>query len=243
MGSKVTHLAQNLFANQVNPIYLSYGSQLVAQVQIPITGRSQAGLSAFRPWLSISSCGLFPNTSNCYWCGQDSGDMEYQSVQLKVTKQFSHGLTVTGGLTISKNMTDAFESGVTETGPNNALYNNHYNHTIDTNNIPERLVAAWMYELPVGPGKAHLGSGVPSKILGSWQWNGIATFQKGVPLRIVGPDNTESTRFFAQRRPRQPPVRSDAIESDHQSVFQHRLFCSSASLYTANGPVADPTEA
>ena len=54
----------------------------------------------------------------------------------------------------------------------------------------KRFVAAWMYEIPIGPGKAHLRSGPLSKIVGAWQWNSIATFQKGVPLKIVGSDNT-----------------------------------------------------
>ncbi len=190
VGSKVTHLAQNLFANQVNPIYLSYGSQLLAQVPNPFYGKIKSGALSFPTVAFNQLLRPFPQYQQLLLVRQDSGDMEYQSVQFKVTKQFSHGFTITGGLTISKDMTNDFESGVTETGPNNALYNNHYNHTIDTNDIPRRLVAAWMYELPVGSGKAHLGSGLAGKIVGAWQWNGIATFQKGVPLRIVGPDNT-----------------------------------------------------
>lgn len=190
VGSKVTHLAQNLFGNQVNPAYLSYGSQLLAQVANPFYGQITDGALSYPTVAFNQLLRPFPQYQQLLLVRQDSGDMEYQSVQFKVVKQFSHGLAVTGGYTISKDMTDDFESGVTETGPNNALYNNHYNHTIDTNDIPQRFVAAWMYELPVGLGKAHLSSGALGKVIGAWQWNSIATFQKGVPLRIVGSDNT-----------------------------------------------------
>jgi len=190
VGSKVTHLAQNLFANQVNPAYLSYGSQLVAQVPNPFYGKITDGALSYPTVAFNQLLRPFPQYQQLLLVRQDSGDMEYQSVQFRVVKQFSRGLTATAGYTISKNMTNDFESGVTETGPNDALYNNHYNHTIDTNDIPQRFVGSWMYDIPVGPGKSFLGSGLLSRIIGSWQWNGIATFQKGVPLRIVGPDNT-----------------------------------------------------
>jgi hypothetical protein len=186
----VTHLAQNLFANQVNPFYLPYGSQLLAQVPNPFYGKITDGALSYPTVAFNQLLRPYPQYQQLLLVRQDSGDMEYQSVQFKVVKQFSHGLMVTGGYTISKNMTDDLESGVTETGPNDALYNNHYNHTPDTNDIPQRFVAAWMYELPFGKGKAFLGSGLVSKLIGSWQWNSIATFQKGVPLRIVGPDTT-----------------------------------------------------
>jgi hypothetical protein len=190
VGSKVTHLAQNLFGNQVNPVYLSYGSQLLTQVPNPFYGKITDGALSYPTVAFNQLLRPFPQYQQLLLVRQDSGDMEYQSVQFKIVKRFSHGLTVTAGYTISKNMTDDFESGVTEVGPNNALYNNHFNHTIDTNDIPRRFVAAWMYELPIGPGKAHLRSGPLSKILGAWQWNSIATVQKGVPLKIVGSDNT-----------------------------------------------------
>ena len=195
VASKVTHLAQNLMANQVNPVYLSYGSQLLAQVPNPFYGQITNGPLSY-PTVSFNQLlRPYPQYQQLLLVREDSGDSEYESVQFRLDKQFSHGLNVNAGYTISKLMTDDFESGVNETGPQNALYNNHYNHTIDTNDVPQRFVVSWMYELPVGKGKAYLGSGLISKMLGAWEWSGIAAFQKGIPLRIAGPDNTGLPSF------------------------------------------------
>ena len=184
VGSKVTHLAQNLFANQVSPAYLSYGSQLLQQVPNPFYGKITDGALSYPTVAFNQLLRPYPQYQQLLLVRQDSGDMEYQSVQFRVDKRFGHGLTLDAGYTISKNMTNDFESGVTETGPQNALYNNHYNHTLDTNDVPQRLVVSWLYELPFGKGKAFLNNGLASKIIGSWQFNGIAVFQKGIPLRM-----------------------------------------------------------
>jgi len=195
VGSKVTHLAQNLMANQVNPVYLSYGSQLLAQVPNPFYGEITNGPLSYSTVSFNQLLRPYPQYQQLLLVREDSGDSEYESVQFRLDKQFSHGLNVNAGYTISKLMTDDFESGVNETGPQNALYNNHYNHTIDTNDVPQRLVVSWMYELPFGKGKAYLGSGLISKVLGGWEWSGIAAFQRGIPLRIAGPDNTGLPSF------------------------------------------------
>src|SRR5262249_54564197 len=52
--------------------------------------------------------------------------------------------------------------------------------------VPARLVVAFNYELPIGPGK-HVASGVTgaaAKVLGGWQFNGIMTYQSGVPIGV-----------------------------------------------------------
>ena len=47
------------------------------------------------------------------------------------------------------------------------------------------MVVAFNYELPIGPGKPVLSSGVASKVLGGWQVNGIMSYQSGIPIQIV----------------------------------------------------------
>ena len=132
---------------------LSYGSQLLQQVANPFYGQITSGALSY-PTVAFSQLlRPYPQYQQLLLVRQDSGDMEYQSVQFRVDKRFGHGLTFDAGYTISKTMTDAFESGVTETGPQNALYNNHYNHSLDTNDVPQRLVISWIYELPFGKEK------------------------------------------------------------------------------------------
>jgi len=56
--------------------------------------------------------------------------------------------------------------------------------------VDHRLVASFIYVMPFGRGKRFLGS--PNKaaqaIVGGWQLNGIATFQKGFPMTITAAD-------------------------------------------------------
>jgi hypothetical protein len=53
-------------------------------------------------------------------------------------------------------------------------------------------VASATYEIPIGRGRKYFG-GVPKAadfIIGGWQMNGIATFQKGIPMAISNGGNT-----------------------------------------------------
>jgi len=118
------------------------------------------------------------------------GDQHYSGFTSQIQKQFSKGLTLLAGYTISKNITNNNESGVTETGPQNALYNPNFSRALDTNDVPQRLVFSYLYELPFGKHKAYLSKGLAGQLIGDWQISGITVFQSGIPLRIAGPDTT-----------------------------------------------------
>jgi hypothetical protein len=55
------------------------------------------------------------------------------------------------------------------------------------NDVPQNLVASFVYELPFGPGKrfAQKGGAV-GKIVGGWQVTGITRYYSGTPLGIAG---------------------------------------------------------
>ena len=120
--------------------------------------------------------------------GWDTGNVysNYQSVNLRVEKRFSHGLTFLTNYTISKNT----ESG----GSGNAIFNQQgdtrawdkYNLRLERGlsplDIPQKFVTSALYELPFGPGKRYLaGRGIAGEIFGGWKVNGILTLQKGFP--------------------------------------------------------------
>jgi hypothetical protein len=56
--------------------------------------------------------------------------------------------------------------------------------------VDHRLVASFVYELPVGRGKRYGGSlnKAADAVVGGWQVNGIVTFQKGFPITINAAD-------------------------------------------------------
>jgi hypothetical protein len=51
-------------------------------------------------------------------------------------------------------------------------------------------VAAFTYDLPLGPGKRLLNyGGIAGKIIGGWQVNGIVTYSTGVPIQVSAPQS------------------------------------------------------
>jgi len=87
--------------------------------------------------------------------------------------------------TWSKTITDANSTlgGFFSTGARDN-YNRKLEKALALYDVPQRFVTAFNYELPIGPGKPLLSSGVASKILGGWQVNGIVTYQAGTPLTV-----------------------------------------------------------
>jgi hypothetical protein len=118
--------------------------------------------------------GQFPWDTN-------SGVGSYNSLQAKLQKRFSQGLTFLASYTWSKclSIQDEGQSGSIQ---------NPYNWSADKGpcdfNIPHVFVFSYAYELPVGRGKAFGSSmsGVGNAVLGGWQISGITTAESGLPF-------------------------------------------------------------
>ncbi|MGI8783181.1 MAG: hypothetical protein ACR2L2_05980, partial [Acidobacteriota bacterium] len=69
-------------------------------------------------------------------------------------------------------------------------YDRRADRSISPNDVSQRLVISYVYELPFGRGRS-LGNDwnrVTDTLLGGWQVNGIATLQTGLPLTINAPN-------------------------------------------------------
>ncbi len=51
--------------------------------------------------------------------------------------------------------------------------------------VRQTLTTNGVWELPFGPGKQYLTSGLASKILGGWSLSGLATARTGTPINIT----------------------------------------------------------
>jgi hypothetical protein len=195
VGNKISHVAQNRFYNQNNPVHLSLGAGLLEQVPNPFFGKITTGNLSFRTVQRRQLLRPYPQYLQVLIPRDPYGDGNYQSLQMQIDKQYSSGLTFSAAYTISKTIANVFESDATEAFPHNALYNARFNRTLEPNDLPQRLVLSYLYDLPFGKGKKFLSSGVASSILGTWQFSGITVLQKGTPLRIAGADNTNLYDF------------------------------------------------
>ncbi|MGA8230141.1 MAG: TonB-dependent receptor [Candidatus Acidiferrales bacterium] len=208
VGSKGTHLpALNIIPNQVNPTYLSLGSELTMDSSCLTNGTcplaTAAGITlpypsftgnlnqALRPFPQY---GDFNQEDNSF-SPDRTGNSTYNAMQLQVDKRFAQGLSFLVSYTVSKNMTDADSSGPGVSGfigTNSYIGQNSYDRAaekaVSELDTPQSLVASFFYELPAGRGKRFMNQGgVTDRVVGGWYIATILTYHSGLPTEVYGP--------------------------------------------------------
>jgi hypothetical protein len=113
----------------------------------------------------------------------------YSSLQVALNKQFSKGLLLKGAYTWSHAIDYTDDDGWASVGWNYApvFQRNRATAGFDRNQV---FQMGWVYELPLGPGKQHLNSGIASKIVGGWQFSGIEAAYTGTPFTVTAPGSS-----------------------------------------------------
>ena len=153
-------------------------------------GNSPSLLQALLPFPQYGSVTLGPNSGGVPSGSSPTGNSTYHSFQMKLTKQAAQGLFLLTSFTWSKKITDADSNwgGFNGTSARDT-YNRQLEKAVSPSNPPYRLTTAFNYELPVGPGKKFANTGgAAGKVLGGWQFNGILTYQTGIPIQVVFPN-------------------------------------------------------
>ena len=108
----------------------------------------------------------------------------YNSLQVKLDRNFKNGFRMTTAFTWQKAMDF-------QTGDDGGLYfyagqglSRNYARADFDRTI--NVIQSYIYELPFGPGKHFLRSGIASKVIGGWQLSGVFTFRTGRPLSFTG---------------------------------------------------------
>jgi hypothetical protein len=111
-----------------------------------------------------------------------TGWSTYNSLQVRYTKRFSHGLTALLSYTFSKEMDDMT---VFDPLPNQDQFNKALGDA-SAPDIPQLFIASFVYQLPVGKGRDWMkNASYPVELLlGGWQVSGIVDIQSGVPLAV-----------------------------------------------------------
>jgi hypothetical protein len=111
----------------------------------------------------------------------------YHGLQTKFTHRFSHGLQAQAAYTWSHaidNSVDPLGGAVGDhTFPRNSLNlaENRGNSDNDTRHVG---VISYLWEMPLGKGKAYMNSGVLGKVFEGLQLSGITTLQTGHPFEV-----------------------------------------------------------
>ncbi|MBI1895263.1 MAG: TonB-dependent receptor [Acidobacteria bacterium] len=162
-----------------------------------------------------------------------NGNSNFHSLQTRLEKRLSHGLSLLMSYSWSKTISDSRGAsgagGVSNILPQNPL-NLAAERALADEHRPHRFVASYVYDLPLGRGKSYLSQApvVVDAFLGGWSVAGITTLASGrlINLSVTGnPSNTGG--------PDRPNVLHDwRLSSDERSTS--RWFDTSA--FALNAP-------
>ncbi len=224
-----------LSLNQLDPQYMSLGSQLNQQVPNPFYGIVNNGVLT-QPTVSraqlLRPYPQFTDIIPLYAAGAKS---RYNALQITGRKRMSQGLMFEGSYTFAK----AREIGM-----------NHQNsYDIDASwalasyDIEHRFVMSYLYELPFGHNRRFASGASPlvNLLIGGWQFNGITTIQSGTPLSITA-NNTAG--IFGQRT--QPnnngndPRLDGPVNQRLNRYFDTNVYSQPAAFTFGNEPIFSP---
>jgi len=120
---------------------------------------------------------------------ESHGNSIYHSFQLKVEKRYSKGLYMLVAYTNSKLISDASDNTQQLGGSWNATqgvispYEKRRARTLSSDDVPQILSAAFVYDLPLGKGQRYANrGGVVNGVLGGWQLSPLIHWQSGTPM-------------------------------------------------------------
>ena len=257
VGNKGTHLASRLTPwDKMPPQYLSLGNILVkgtpllfvpisdptAQAAAPIAAMpvdpatgNHSPFAGFEALYGTSatvgqSLRINPQYAGLHRYYEGLGVSNYDALQVKLDKRFSHGLTLLVSYAWSKTLTDGgsifstFSTEFATTTPWNRKAQKAYSFE----DIPNRLSIAYVYDLPVGKGKRFLDrGGVANQVLGGWKISSIQQHESGRPQNIEVADTTgalENNGWRSPDRVNGVPMASAAYHSGHFDPAKDSMF-------------------
>ena len=177
VGSRgINLIAPTETLNQLDPGFLSLGAAALNQtVPNPFFGIFTTGALSGATVQRNQLLRPYPHFTSVSRSDPAFGNSIYHSLQFRVEKRTSQGLTGLISYTISKNITDL-------STPQNA-YNRAVERAVSDFDVPQRLTIAGAYDLPVGKGRRYMAgaSRAADLLLGQWQLSTFITFQGGFP--------------------------------------------------------------
>jgi hypothetical protein len=112
------------------------------------------------------------------WIMSNGGSNRYDSGVIELRRRLAHGLLLSGNYVFAKGYAGSRYSF--RTGWVNLL------NTTNGGTVQHSFKANWVYELPMGPGKALFTNphGIVSRIVGGWEWDGTARIQTGAIMNL-----------------------------------------------------------
>ena len=112
------------------------------------------------------------------------GQSNYHSMQVAVNKNLSKGLFMKGAYTWSKSINMSDDDGWAGLPLTNLESSIRRNRALAGYDRTHMFVMSWVYELPMGKGKALALKGLADSVLGGWRVNGIYSAYSGTPFTV-----------------------------------------------------------
>ncbi len=119
-------------------------------------------------------------------------DSNYNSLQVSLNRQVSHGLSLGAAFTWSKNLTDASQASLIDNQSSSIYdsYNFRNNYGLAPFNTPLIFILNYVYQLPFFTAQ----KGFVGHVLGGWEVSGITTFESGQSQTIT--QSTDPVRYL-----------------------------------------------
>jgi hypothetical protein len=131
---------------------------------------------------------IFPGWGNITY-QEPRGNSNYHGLQVKGEKRFGQGGTILVSYTYAKAIDDSDSTQLVYDGgtanPQDQR-NLRAERSLSFQDVRQRLVTSYVYDLPVGKGKRFLSGAnrATNLLVGGWQINGITFLQSGRPFTI-----------------------------------------------------------
>lgn len=248
IGSKGTRLLageNGITQSQLPASFLSLGTQLQDPVTNPFFGIITNPSSPLRT-ATVQRGRLlrpFPQYDGVNAFRVPYGFSIFHGGTLKADKRFSNGVSFLVAYTYSKLIDDVSTTVgfLGQASTRQDVYNRAAERGVGSQDISHRFVSSFVYDLPFGKGKKFGADWHPvaNWALGGWQFNGIATFQSGLPLLITQGANTVGL-FNPSQRPtwngNNPVINSDDKNAKINRWFDTSAFSITPAFTFGNSP-------
>lgn len=167
----------------------------------------------------------FPQYTNVSQQNSANGMSTFNSLQVRLDKNFSHGLQMRGFWVWSKMMGNGANNGVVGSIGNTSVSVYRMEKAVDSDHVPHVFSFTYSYGFPFGRGRKYLNNNrVLDLILGGWNLGGIHRYESGRPLNITMTNIYGGILFNGQRRPDRVAGANgikDHSESDYD-IVNHR---------------------
>ena len=224
-----------LSLNQLDPQYMSLGSQLNQQVPNPFYGIVTNGVLTQQTVARGQLLRPYPQFTDIIPLYHSGAKSRYNALQITGRKRMTHGVMLEGSYTYA----EAREIGMSHQDS----YDLESSWALASYDIKHRFVISYLYELPFGHNR-RFASGVSplvNAIIGGWQFNGITTIQSGTPLSITA--NNTAGIFGARTQPNnngQDPVLDGPVSERLNRYFDTSVYSQPAAFTFGNEPVFSP---